>query len=222
MTGTLLREARQGQGLTQQAAARAWGLSQTYLSLMEAGKRPVPEPLVRRLARVSPAALSALPKFDVRPDRVERALGRLGFPGFVHLTAREPLTNPAPVVLRAVTLDAVPARVVEALPWVLGRFVGMDWSWLVDHVKLANCQNRLGYLVHLSRQLAERSANAEAVSRLEAVERQLSDARLLKVDAFRRDLTDAERKYLAANRPEEAAYWNLLTRLRVEDLRYAD
>jgi len=221
MTGTLVREARQGQGLTQQAAARAWGVSQTYLSLMEAGKRPVPEPLVRRLARVSPAALSALPKADVRPDRVERALGRLGFPGFVHLTAREPLTNPTAVVLRAVTLDTVPARVVEALPWVLVRFADMDWSWLVDHVKLANCQNRLGYLVHLSRELASRSANVDAVSRLEAVERQLSDARLLKVDAFRRDLTDAERRYLTENRPAEAVYWNLLTRLRVEDLRYA-
>lgn len=221
MTGTLVREARQGQGLTQQAAARAWGLSQTYLSLMEAGKRPVPEQLVRRLARRTPAALSALPKSNLRPDRVERALGRLGFPGFVHLSAREPLTNPAAVVLRAVTLDTVPARVVEALPWVMARFADMDWNWLVDHVKLANCQNRLGYLVHLSRQLAERSANADAVSRLDAVELRLSDARLLKVDAFRRDLTDAERRYLVENRPEEAVYWNLLTRLRVEDLRYA-
>ena len=222
MSGTLVLEARQSQGLTQQAAARAWGVSQTYLSLMEAGKRPVPEPLLRRLARVSPAALSALPKTEVRPDRVERALGRLGFPGFAHLTAREPLTNPAPVVLRAVTLETVPARVLEALPWVLGRFVAMDWSWLVDHVKLANCQNRLGYLVHLARQLAVRSANVDTSSRLEAVERQLSDARLLKVDAFRRDLTDAERRFLTENRPDEAAYWNLLTRLRVEDLRYAD
>ena len=220
MTGSLVREARQSQALTQQAAAQAWGMSQTYLSLIEAGKRPVPEPLLRRLAQVSPAALSALPKSDVRPDRVEPALGQLGFPGFVHLAARGRLTNPATVVLRAVTLDSVPARVVEALPWVLGRFVDMDWSWLVDQVKLANCQNRLGYLVCLTRRLAVRSANVDVSSRLEAVERQLSDARLLKVDAFRRDLTDAERRFFLENRPDEAAYWNLLTLLRVENLRY--
>lgn len=222
MTGRQVREVRQGHGLTQQAAARAWGVSQTYLSLMEADKRPVPARLLRRLARVSPAALNDLPKSDVRPDRVESALGRLGFPGFVHVAAREPLANPATVVFRAVTLDAVPARVVEALPWVFTRFVDMDWNWLVEQVKLANCQNRLGYLVLLARQLAARSANGDSGSRLEAVERQLSEARLLKTDAFRRDLTEAERTYLAQHRPEEAAYWNLVTRLRVEDLRYAD
>ena len=222
MTGRQVREARQRQGLTQQAAARSWGVSQTYLSLMEAGKRPVPNRLLLRLARVSPDALTALPKSDVRPDRVERALGRLGFPGFVHVAAREPLANPATVVFRAVTLDAVPARVVEALPWVLTRFVDMDWNWLVDQVKLANCQNRLGYLVLLARQFAARSADGDAGSRLEAVERQLSEARLLKADAFRRDLTETERTYLTEHRPEEAAYWNLLTRVRVEDLRYAD
>lgn len=34
-------------------------------------------------------------------------------------------------------------------------------------------------------------------------------------------LTDVEKRHLRTHRPEAAAHWNLLTRLRAEDLRYA-
>ena len=42
------------------------------------------------------------------------------------------------------------ARVTEALPWVLLTYTHLDWAWLVDQVRLANCQNRLGFLLSRS------------------------------------------------------------------------
>lgn len=223
MSGHRVRTTRQQLGLTQQSAAEAWGVSQTYLSLMESGRRPVPEHLVRRLARVAPEAATGLrPSASaVRPDRLDRALGRLGFPGFAHLASGERVNHPASVVLRAVTEANVPARVLEALPWLLVQFADMNWQWLVDQAKLANRQNRLGYLVHLARQLAERSEATSTVKALTAVETQLRDARLLRTDTFREDMTNAEREYLQQHRPEAAGFWNVLTRLTVEQLRYA-
>ena len=43
MTGQQLREARKLKGWNQQQAAQRLGVSQTYLSLLEKGKRRMPE-----------------------------------------------------------------------------------------------------------------------------------------------------------------------------------
>ena len=59
------------------------------------------------------------------------------------------------------------------------------------------------------------------MNRLLAVERKLEDARLAKEDTLGRTMTEAERRYVRDERPPAAAHWNLLTRLRAEDLRYA-
>jgi hypothetical protein len=147
-------------------------------------------------------------------------LGSLGYPGFEYLASPRTVSNPAAVVLAALTARQVSARVTEALPWVLARFPDLDWAWLVGRAKLANVQNRLGYLASLANQVAEARSDATASKALRAAQAQLEDARLAREDTLGRNVTDAERQYFRQHRADEAAHWNLLTTLRVEDLRY--
>jgi len=222
MLGTHVRSARERLGLTQQQAARRWKLSQTYVSLVEQEKRPVPDRLARLLARTETRMATGL-AFDtpaVAPDDLPRLLGALHYPGFAYLGEPRDVTNPAVVVLMALRAKAVPARVTEALPWVLFTFVDLDWRWLVDQAKLSNVQNRLGYLVGLARQVAEQRGHESAVHQLVDVEHQLEDARLAKEDTLGRHLAEAERRHLREHRSAAAMHWNLLTSLTAEDLRY--
>jgi transcriptional regulator with XRE-family HTH domain len=217
-----VRQTRKRLGLTQQQAARRWKVSQAYLSLMEGGRRRVTDRLARQLARTEPALATALP-LDVSRragDDLPRLLGSLKYPGFEYLASPRAVANPAAVVLAALTARKASARVTEALPWVLARFPDLDWDWLVARAKLASVQNRLGYLVSLARQLAEARGDATASKALRAAQSQLEEARLAKEDTLGRNLTDAERQYFRQHRPDEGAHWNLLTTLRVEDLRY--
>lgn len=224
MSGPDLRAAREKLKLTQVAAARRWRVSQAYLSLMEQGRRPVPERVARLAVRSSPDLATGL---ALDPDRVsgtdlERQLGDLGYPGFAYLREPRKVANPAAVVLGALREAVMPARVAEALPWVLVTYPHLDWNWLVDHARLANRQNRLGFLVTLARQLAARRGEDAVRSVLEHVERRLEDARLVKEDTLGRALTEVERAHLRSSRPEAAAHWNVLTALQVDQLRYAD
>jgi transcriptional regulator with XRE-family HTH domain len=223
VSGQELRAAREALQLTQVAAARRWRVSQAYLSLMEQGRRPVPERVARLAVRASPnlATGLALDPARVKETDVERQLGNLGYPGFAYLQTSRQVDNPAAVVLGALRASAVPARVTEALPWVMVTYPQLDWNWLVDHARLANRQNRLGFLVTLARQLAARRGDDVVRSVLEQVEHRLGDARLVKEDTLGRSLTEVERAHLRSSRPEAAAYWNVLTSLQVDQLRYA-
>ena len=78
---------------------------------------------------------------------------------------------------------------------------------------MADLQNRLGFVVTLARQLAERHADARNIREVATGERELETSRLQREDAFRESLTEAERRWLRANRPAEAAHWNMLTNL---------
>jgi transcriptional regulator with XRE-family HTH domain len=222
MDGTAVRSARERLGLTQQQAARRWRMSQAYVSLVEQGKRPVPERLARALARAEPVMATGL-SVETRPlsaDQLPELLGALHYPGFAYLGEPRDVANPAVVVLAALRARSLSARVSEALPWVLVTFAHLGWDWLVDQAKLANAQNRLGFLVGLARELASGHGAEAAVSRLAGVERQLEEARLVKEDTLGRDLTEVERRHHREHRSSLAAHWNLLTGLRVEDLRY--
>lgn len=223
MSGPQVRTARRQLGLTQQQAARRWKMSQTYVSLVERGQRPVPPRLARLLAATEPAMATGLPLEgpDLRTEDLPRLLGSLGYPGFEYLAEPRSVANPALVVLAALRSPEVSARVVEALPWVLLEFRDLDWGWLLDQAKLANLQNRLGFVVTLAREVAERTHDASAVEKLEQAERTLSDARLAREDTLGRKVTQPERSGLLAHRPAAAAYWNVLTRLQAADLRYA-
>lgn len=223
MSGLQLRAARERLGLTQNQAARRWRMSQAYLSLMEGGRRRVPERLARRLVRAdTDLATALLPEVSSNAAKdLPTLLGTLGYPGFEYLAQPSTLSNPAAVVLTALKAADVSARVTEALPWVLVRFSDLDWGWLVAEAKLANLQNRLGYVVSLASQLAGARNNVRAGKALEAAQVQLEAARLAKEDTFSRSVTEVERQHLRQHRPDSAAHWNLLTTLRFEDLRYA-
>ena len=218
MPGQQLKAAREALGMTQQQAAHRWRVSQPYLSLVENNRRRVPTRLVRLLACHEPGVATALP-LDVPMDAdLPRLLGSLGYPGFAYLADPHCVTNPAAVLLAALRDAHVPARVTEALPWLLTRFADLDWDWLVNEAKRWNVQNRLGYLVSLAMDVARMYMDVDV---RHVVGLGGDDARLAKEDTLGRTLTEPERRYLREHRPPVAAHWNLLTSLRADDLRYA-
>lgn len=220
MSGEQVKRAREHLGLTQQQAARRWKLSQPYLSLVEHNGRRVPARLAILLARDEPQMATGLPLDVLTSDDLPRLLGSLGYPGFAYLADPHVLANPAAVLLAGLQQKHVPARVTEALPWLLVTFVDLDWDWLLDQAKRSNVQNRLGYLVTLAHEVAQKRGESAVVTRLLDAEHQLEEARLAKEDTLGRALTDAERRHLRERRPQAAAHWNLLTGLRAKDLRY--
>jgi len=151
-----------------------------------------------------------------------RLVGSLGYPGFEHLAERRVPSNPAAVVLAILKKSSVPARVTEALPWILLRYADLNWTWLVDNAKLANVQNRLGFLVSLTEELAEARNDRSVVEALKAARVELEAARLAKEDTLGRALTEAERQHFREHRSGNAAHWNVLTSLHADELRYGD
>jgi hypothetical protein len=154
---------------------------------------------------------------SLKAEEATAALGAVGYPGFAYLRNRRPL-NPADLLLRALRAGDVDARVVEALPWVLLRYVDLDWAWLVREAKVDDLQNRLGFLVSVARQLAELRGEAGTAKRLAEQEQTLEGSRLQREGAFRESLTDAERRWLHENRPPHAAHWNMLSTVSATEL----
>ena len=228
MDSEQLRLGRLGAGLTQVRAAARLRVSQPYLSQLERGRRLVTVRLARTAAKVyrlSPTTLpvpSEPPRAPAGVDRLARQLATLGYPGYSHLRLSPPV-NPARLVLDAVSQDNLDARVAEALPWVLLQYADLDWGWLVSNTKLRNLQNRLGFLVGLAAELAERRAQRSAgEARLKEVENDLERARLAAETTLGREaMPPAERAWLRANRPPRARHWNVLTTLTAGQLIYA-
>jgi transcriptional regulator with XRE-family HTH domain len=213
-----VKAARKRLGLTQEQAAARWKISQPYLSLVENEKRRVPDHVAKRLARESPDLSTGLPfEVNVSAQALPQVLGELEYPGFAYLATGKSRRNPVTVLLAALKQD-VPARVTVALPWLVRRFPEMNWDWLLDEVKRANLQNRLGYVVSLAREVAADRGESEVAEKLRVVEERLEDARLVKEDTLGRSLTDSERQFLRKNRPPRATHWNILTNLQTRDL----
>jgi DNA-binding XRE family transcriptional regulator len=120
-----LKLARETVGLTQQQAAEHIGVSQTYLALMETGRRRVTEQVGLKMMDLYRLGPTVLP---LRVDDLEslnsaslaKALANLGYPGFRHLLGGR-RDNPAVVLLAAISRDDVEVRVVESLP-------GSSWN----------------------------------------------------------------------------------------------
>jgi transcriptional regulator with XRE-family HTH domain len=226
MTGGMLRAARLEKGWTQAQAAREFGVSQGYVALLEAEDRLPSEALklvmVRKLG-LPPTAVTPVEGRSANAERLAADLADLGYPGFAHLArARRVPRNPAAVLLDALQVDQLEARAVEALPWLVATFSDFDWDWLVPRAKALDLQNRLGFVVTLARELAERSKSPSAET-LRARELGLERSRLVREDAFgRSSMTEAERRWLRANRPESAARWNVLSNLTAEHLQDVD
>jgi hypothetical protein len=143
-------------------------------------------------------------------------LGALGYEPFGYLRGR--LFNPAAVLLTALRQNDLPARVVEALPWLVLRFPDLNRDWLVERAKLHDVQNRLGYVAALAAQVA----GAEAAPRLRELVQALEPSRLAREGTLCHDsMTETERRWLREQRPPEAKHWNLLTDLNRDNLSYA-
>ncbi len=219
------KAARRARRLTQVQAARALGVSQPYLSLMERGRRPVPRVVAKRAAKLyklpgSAVPLPEHPRFARSSQSFAAQLGNLGYPGFAHLAGGEPL-NPAEVLLSALGQHELESRMVEALPWLVWRYE-LDWEWTVRQAKLNNLQNRLGFTVTLAHGLAQRCQQEGRADELFAVESELEKCRLAREDTLcHASLTRAEIDWLRENRSKEARHWGLLTDLTGEQLQYA-
>jgi len=158
-----LKFARQQRGWSEVEAARRLGVSQSYLSMLETGERRLTPRLARKAMRVYDLPPTVLP-VSRAPQTVRKLnaqalaeqLAALGYPGFAHLHSRAQVRNPAEVLLEALAQDDLEARLVEALPWLMLRYWGMNLNWLVEQAKLRDLQNRLGFVVSLARQLSAR------------------------------------------------------------------
>ena len=197
---------------TQMEAAGMLGVSQTYLSLLETGNRPLTKDLRSRFR-----ALRSLRKPLVPPavESLRPQLSALGYPGFGHLGASRRRPDPATFLLQALRQPDLDARVCEALPWVARQYpTEVDWEWLVRQAKLHDFQNRLGFLLDLAGTPTGPMAQARS---------ELEKSRLLAEATFCWDsIPEATRQWMRQNRSPEASHWNVVTRVRAEDLVHAE
>lgn len=223
-----LRLARRRRGWSEQEAARRLGVSQSYLSMLEGGRRRLTPRVARRVMNVFGLPPTVLPPSP--PERqwsaevLAQQLASLGYPGFAYMRARGPKRNPAEVLVGALANDQLEARVVEALPWLLLGYWNTNWAWLVEQVKARDLQNRLGFVASLARQMSERAHPPDEgrTRSLSELERTLDKSRLAKEDTLGQPpRSAAQRVWVLANRTEEAKHWNLLTDWRMEHFQYA-
>jgi len=229
MTGKQLQEFRKSKNWTQAKTANRLGLTQGYLSQLERDRRRVSNELQMKLASLGGLDPLALPlesadrwrKENHADEKFAQALGHLGYPGFSYYRG-QPTLNPAEVLVGALVQSNLETRLAEAMPWLAAKYPNMDWHWAVREAKVNDAQNRLGFVVTLARQLADRKGLFEAAGTLNAVEKQLEHARMEREDTLCNEkLTAAERQWLVTYRPPQAAEWHLLTDLTAERLPYA-
>jgi len=93
----------------------------------------------------------------------------------------------------------------------------------MDQVKLRDVQNRLGFLVGMTKELSESKGKFRAaLESLRVAEVKLEQSRLAREDTLCREaMPVAERRWLASNRSALARHWNLLTGLTADQLSYA-
>jgi transcriptional regulator with XRE-family HTH domain len=225
MTGSNLKDARLRAGLTQQQAASALGVTQAYLSMLERGHRPVSSSVATRALETFDLPPTALPmepenSLSLNDEDLKADLGALGYPGFSYLRGK-PARNPMQLLSYALNQADLDTRVVEALPWVASKFDDMDWDWLVGNAKQHDRQNRLGFVVTLAEEFAKKTGDSARAEKLNRYRKLLDSSRLVREDTLCHDsMTQAERKWLKANRPPAAQHWHLLTDLNVDHLAY--
>ena len=212
-----LKTARRKVGLTQQDVAKRLGVTQAYVSMLEAGERPVSAKLAPKLMKLYRLRPTVLPLGKVQkhadPDSLASRLASLGYPGFAHLRTRTRNVNPATFLLTALLQDRLEARVAEGLPWVVSHYPDMDFDWLVQQARVNNLQNRLGFCVALAR-----AASGNDI--LLNPEQKLSESKLAREDYFGREPNEVERRWLQEHSSHQARQWNVLSDLRPESLRY--
>jgi hypothetical protein len=158
----------------------------------------------------------------VTAETLAQDLAALGYPGFGHLRRRGGAAkHPGQVLLTALAQPELEARAVEALPWLLLRYWNLDPAWLLREAKVRDLQNRLGFVVHLAREVAEHESDGPRLGALRALEATLERSRLAREDTLgRAALPEAERRWLDTHRSAAARHWNLLTDWTAEALRH--
>jgi transcriptional regulator with XRE-family HTH domain len=227
MTSRDLKAGRTTKGLNQTRAAARLGVSQPYLAMLENGARRLTPKLARRAMKAYGLPPTVLPHSQLVPspgvnaDTLVKDLAALGYPGFAHLRSKQKPKNPGDVLLVALAQHDLEARLVEALPWLVLKYGSVDHEWLVREAKQRNLQNRLGFVVHLARKLAERTHDEPKRLALNALEAELDRSRLVHEDTLcKASLREPERRWLEANRSDEAKHWNLVTDWTANHLRY--
>ena len=209
----------------QQEAAAKLKVSQPYLSLIEAGKRPVTGSLAKRAVRIYNLPPTALPVKDQgnleqlkNSDRLAAQLAALGYPKFSHLKKIKAV-NPALVLIAALRADELESRLVEALPWVIQTFSELNWKLVIESAKLADAQNRLGFLIALALEKADQNGDRENSEIFKELLSNLGGSRLFSDDSFRRlSLTESEKEWLKKYRPPIAEFWRVLSNLSAEHI----
>jgi transcriptional regulator with XRE-family HTH domain len=223
MTGVELKSARKASSWTQAQAATRLGVTQAYLSMVERGERAVSSELASRAVKVLEVSATALPLAEYQKRSrdagfFQTMLGSLGYPGFAYLPSSVRL-NPVELLMEALDSDDLDSRVTEALAWLPLAYPHLNWDWLTANAKLRDRQNRLGFVVELARQAAEKGGSSQVGEELAARVARLEPSRLAKEDTLcKESMTRAERTWLREHRPESAEHWNLLTDLTVEQL----
>lgn len=229
MTGHQLALYRKKRKRTQVQTARALSVSQTYLSLLEAGKRPLTERFQRKAAKFfnlppteMPAQLASGELPTVTDDQLASDLADLGYLGFAHLRRKRPRRkNPADVLLTGLNAPKRDARVVEAFPWLVLAFPDMNWKEVTRTAKMYDLQNRLGYVVSVARSVVEDRHDKAAAAELKQREAELERSMLAREDTLCNEtMTNAERRWLAHHRPANAKHWHLLADLLPEHLNH--
>jgi hypothetical protein len=158
---------------------------------------------------------------DCDSARLAKEVAALGYPGFRHLR-KGPKSDPADVLLFAVSSDDPEIRIIEALPWIAVHYFQLDWERLIDQAVQRQVQNRLGFIVTLARRTAEKQGPHEAARSLSRVEDAIRRKRLDYGDtSWPSSLAEAELSWLRHSRTNDAADWNLLTGVNFEHLSYA-
>lgn len=232
MDGTQILKERAARKWEQQETAARLKVSQPYLSLIEAGKRPVTDKLARRAVRLfelpptylplQSQTVSATASFAAGTKKAEDFLASkvagLGYPKFSHLK-RARKVNPAEVLIGALEMDDVESRTVEALPWLVYNYSDTDWTTVVRAAKLSDAQNRLGFLLSLAHARAASVSDDTKKKLFKHLLAVLEKSRLARDDSFqRRSLTVSEKVWLKKNRSSVARRWRFLSNLSVEHL----
>ena len=223
VTGDELKNARKASAWTQVQAAARLGVTQAYLSMVERGERAVSSELASKAVEVFEVPATALPLTEYKTRArdagfFQSMLGSLGYPGFAYLRSSVRL-NPVELLMEALDSDDLDSRVTEALAWLPLAYPHLNWDWLTANAKLRDRQNRLGFVVELARQAAEREGSSQLEAELANRVAKLEPSRLVKEDTLcRESMTRAERAWLRDHRPKSAEHWNLLTDLTVEQL----
>lgn len=168
MNGEQILKERLSRNWEQFKTAARLKVSQPYLSLIEAGKRPVTESVARRAINLFNLPPTSLPlKNEIESanikseDYLAAQIANLGYGKFSHLKKKLKKINPAVILISALKTDDLESRIVESLPWLVYKFPKMDWSQVIKSAKISNAQNRLGYILSLAYKRAKNEPDKE-------------------------------------------------------------